>query len=254
MYATNVLYPVPPHIKALVNRIVREYEILLHQSHKIALQIFRDNHLYSGIETTEYFLKSVKHFRKLLDTQQEYLVSQTEEDFRKKIYSKICEFYKPLSETAILRITHSSKCQGQVEEAIRAAKRNPNLYHEAKFISWFISNACVQHWCEKDETISHKEFKLIRSQTAFEELVNNQKKYPIFEITQNGKIPFSHCRIALQKFSIEDCYRKQSKLREYRAFWEAQHNIEEFSTDCEIFNMWNNVFETGVYYVYIPKI
>ena len=249
----DIMYKVPPHIKAHVNRIIKEYEILVHQGHKIALQLFRDNRMYSGIETTEYFLKSARHFRALLDTQGEYLASQTEEDFRRKIYRKICEFYKPLSEVAILRITNSTVCQGQLEDALRAAKKSPNYCSEAKFISWFISNACTQHWCDADETIYHKEFKLVRSEEAFEKLVSAQGKYPTFEITQSGKFPCSHFRIALQKFSIEDCYRKQSKLREYRNFWESSHNIEEFSTDCEIFNMWNNITETGIYYVYIPQ-
>ena len=248
------MYHVPAHIKAHVNRIIREYEILVHQGHKIALQVFKDNHMYSGIETTEYFLKSARHFRKLLDTQKEYLISQTEEEFRKKVYFKICEFYEPLSEVAIKRINHSSQCQGQLEELLRSAKKDPNIYHEAKFISWFISNACIQHWCDEDETIACKEFKLVKSEEAFEKLINTPGRYPTIEITQSGKIPFSHFRIALQKFNIEDCYRKRSKLREYRNFWESSHNIEEFSTDCEIFNIWNNISETGIYYVYFSKI
>lgn len=248
------MYYVPAHIKAHVNRIIREYEILVHQGHKIALQIFRDNRLYSGVETTKYFLKSVKHFRKLLDTQEDYLTSRTEEEFRKKVYLKIQEFYIPLSETAITRINHSSRCQGQLEEALRAAKKVPALYDEAKFLSWFISNACIQHWCDADKTIACKEFKLVRSEEAFEKLINSKGRYPTIEITDSGKIPFTHFRIALQKFSIEDCYRKQSRLREYRNFWEGSHNIEEFSTDCEIFNMWNDISETGIYYVYFSEI
>ena len=68
-----VMYKVPTHVKTQVNRIIREYEILVHQGHKIALQVFRNNRMYFGVETTEYFLESVKHFRKLLDNQGEYL-------------------------------------------------------------------------------------------------------------------------------------------------------------------------------------
>ena len=248
------MYKVPTYIKAHINRIIREYEVLVHQGHKIALQVFRDNRLYSGVETTEYFLRSVRHFSELLETQGEYLTAQTEEEFRKKVYFKICEFYKPLSETAILRITHSSTCQGQLENALRLAKKKPELYSEAKFISWFISNACTQHWCDADETIIQKEFKLVKNEEEFEKLVTGKNKIPAIEITQAGKIPFTHVRIALQKFSIEDCYRKKSRMREYRNFWESPHKIEEFSTDCEIFNMWNNIYEKGIYYVYFPKI
>ena len=247
------MYKVPPHIKAHVSRIVREYEVLVHQGHKIALQFYRDNRIYSGTETTEYVLKTAKHFRKLLDTQDEYLQSQTEEEFRRKVYLKIHEFYKHLSEIAILRITRSSVCQGQLEEALRAAKKSPALYPEAKFISWFISNACTQHWCDADENIICKEFRLVRSEEAFEKLINGTGKFPTVEITHEGQAPCSCFRVALQKLSIEDCYRKQSRMREYRTFWENAHNIDAFSTDYEIFNLWNNVFETGVYYVFFPE-
>ncbi len=248
------MHTVPANVKAHVARIVREYEIMVHQGDKIALHVFRENRIYSGVETTEYFLKSVKKFYELLETQGEYLAVKSEEEFRKKVYSKICEFYKPLSETAIRRITNSTTCQGQLEDALRLAKKNSILYPEAKFISWFISNACTHNWCDADETICCKEFKLVKSKEDFEKLVSGKGKYPAFEITQSGEIPFKHFRVALQKFSIEDCYRKRSKLRKYRDFWEGPHNIEEFATECEIFNMWNNVSETGVYYVYIPEV
>lgn len=249
----DIMYKVPCHIKAHVNRIVREYELLLHQGHKIALQLFRNNRMYSGLETTEYFLKSARHFRNLLDTQGEYLAAATEEEFRRKVYQKICEFYNPLSETAILRITHSTACQEQLERALRAAKKNLSLASDAKFLSWFISNACIQSWCPADESINHKEFKLVKTEEAFEKLLSGQEKYPTIEITQDGNAPYSRFRIALQTIDIEACYRKQSRVREYRNFWDNYHNIEEFDTDYKIFNMWNNITETGIYYVYIPQ-
>lgn len=248
------MYNVPPHIKAHVHRIIREYELLLHQGHKIALQLFRDNRMYSGAETTEYFLKSVRHFRKLLDTQEEYLSSRTEEEFRRKVYQKICEFYKPLSERAILRITRSTTCQEQLERALRFAKKDISLASDAKFLSWFVSNACVTNWCPADEAIIHKEFKLIKTEEAFEKLLSGKEKYPTIEITLDGTAPYTHFRIALQTMDIEACYRKQSRVREYRDFWDNYHNIEEFDTDYKIFNMWNNISETGIYYVYIPQI
>ena len=248
------MYNVPPHVKSLVNRLVRKYEILVHQGHKMALQLFIDNHMYSGVETTQYFLRSVQYFRTLLGTQTDYLASKTEEEFRRKVYLKICEFCKPLSETAVLRINNSSICQGQLEDAIRLAKKIPTSYSDAKYLSWFISNACTQHWCDADQSIVHKEFKLVKSEKDFEALISSQIKNPAFEITQSGSVPCTQMRIALKKRNIEECYRKQSKIREYRNFWETAHNIETFSTDCAVFNLWNNISETGTYYVYFCEL
>ena len=244
------MYNVPVHIKAHINRIIREYELLLYQGHKIALQLFRNGRIYSGLETTQYYLDSARHFRELLDTQKEYLSSKTEEEFRKKVYKKICEFYTPLSEKAILRITNSSECQEQLERALRTAKKAQSTYSDAKLISWFISNACTQNWCLEDEAIHHKVFRLIKTETAFEKLLSDQNT---IEITQASTTHYTKFRIAFQIIDIETGYRKQSKIREYRNFWENSHNIEEFETDLAIFNLWNNITETGIYYVYIPK-
>ena len=248
------MYQVPANIKVHVPRMIREYELLVQQGHKIALQLFRDNRLYSGVETTEYFLKSVKHIRHLLETQGEYLRSRSEKEFKRKVYNKICEFYVPLSEDAILRINRSSICQEQLERALHSARRNPSLAAEAKNLSWFVSNARTASWCSDDENAVCKEFKLVKSEEAFEKLIDGTQIYPTIEITQSGKTPYTHIRIALQTISVQDGYRKKSKIREYNAFWDGSHNIEEFDTDYIIFNMWNNISETGIYYVYIPQI
>ena len=249
-----IMYKTPTHIKEHVNRIIKEYEILLQQNYAIALQLFLDNRIYSGIETTEYFLKSARHFRKLLDSPCEYLTAKTEEEFRRKVYQKILEFYKPLPEKAILRITHSTECQNQLKQTLQSAQKCFSLASDAKCLSCFISNSRIASWCLADETIAHKVFKLVRTEEAFEKLLSGQKKYPTIEITQDGTVHYEHFRIALQIMDIEACYRKQLKMREYRNFWNGCHNIENFDTDYKIFNMWNNVYETGIYYVYIPEI
>ena len=53
------MYNVPTHIKTHVDRIIQEYDDMYRRGHKIALQILRGNKLYSGLETTEYYLKEV---------------------------------------------------------------------------------------------------------------------------------------------------------------------------------------------------
>lgn len=246
------MYQVPTHIKAHVRRIVREYELLLHQGHIIALQISEKNKIYFGLETTKRYLNAAIHFRELLDTQEDYLASKTEEEFRKKVYEKICEFYKPLSEKAILRINNSTECQAQLEAALRTAKRRSSSCSDAKFLTSFISNACTLNWCSEDKDVQRKSFKLIKSEKDFENLLSNEK-HPAIEITETGNFPYTHFRIALQTFDIEDIYRKRAKLHSYREFWDGVHNVEEFDTDLKIFNLWNNVAKIGIYYVYIPK-
>ena len=247
------MYKVPFHIKAHVNRIVREYELLLQQGHKVALQMFKNNRILYGLETTEYCIKSARHFRYLLDSQDDYLTSETEEEFRRKVYNKIQEFYNPLSKEAIYRIERSCYCQDQLKTALQSAKRKPSLKAEAKLISSFISNACVQNWSKEDEAIVHKEFKLVKTEEAFEKLINGHGKYPTIEITHNGEYDCNYIRIAFQSLDIPTIYKKRSQFKELRNFWNTHFDLDNIDLDFTIFNMWNNIAETGIYHVYIPK-
>ena len=247
------MYNVPCHIKLHVDRIIKEYETMYRQGHKIALQMLRGNRIYSGLETTEYCLKTVKNFRRLLDNPEGELFTGTETDIRKKIYLKICEFYKPLSEEAISRITHQVDCQEQLERALRAAKKNPSTAEDAKNLLWFISNCCVINWGRCDENINSKIFKLVKSEDAFEKLLSRTNEDTTIEITHRSRTDYSKIRIALQTIDIPTMYRKQVRVREFRNFWEGPHADNEFDIEYTIFNMWNDITETGIFYVYIPK-
>ncbi len=245
---------VPLHIKKHVDRIIREYDLLYRQGHKIALQFLRGNRLYSGLETTKYYLDSIKNFRKQLNKPEGDFFTGTDFEVQKRIYEKICEYYKPLSPEAICRITHDVVCQGQLEDAIRAAKKNTATFKDAVQISRFISNGCILNWGECDEKVNRKIFKLIKTEESFESLLNRTGKDSLVEITSDGIMHYNNIRVAFQFLEIPALYRKQARYREYRNFWEAPHSVEDFDLDFTIFNMWNDITETGIYYVYIPQV
>lgn len=247
------MYKVPAHIKSHVDRIIKEYELLYTQGHKVALQFLRGNRLYSGIETTKYCLDSIKNFKALLNHPTGELFSGTEFEIQKKIYQKIYEFYKPLSPDAICRITHDVICQGQLEDAIKVARKNPTIHEDAVRISKFISNGRTTSWSESDEKVNRKIFKLVKTEELFEALLNRTGKDTTIEITSESNNPCSQIRIAFQYLEIPSIYRKQARYRVYKEFWEAPHSIEDFDLDFAIFNMWNDITETGIYYVYIPQ-
>lgn len=245
---------IPIHIKKHVDRIIREYELLYRQGYKISLQFMKGNRLYSGLETTKYYLDEIKNFRKQLNNPEGDFFTGTDFEIQKRIYKKICEYYKPLSPNAICRITHDVVCQGQLDLAIRAAKKNLSTFKDAVQISSFISNGCVLNWGECDERVNRKIFKLIKTEESFETLLNQAEKNSLVEITNESDVPYSQIRVAFQFLEIPALYRKKSRYREYRNFWEAPHTVEEFDLDHTIFNMWNDMTETGIYYVYIPQV
>ena len=249
----DAMHQVPQHIKHHVDRIIREYQRLCNQGHKVALQLYRNNRIYSGVETTKYYLDEVRKFRKLLDQPKGSMFIGPEMEVNKRIYNKICEFYKPLSPQAIKRITCSTSCQGQLEDALRSAIKKPHLAADIKHLTWFITNANTLSWNHIDENVVHKQFKLVRTESAFEKLFSTASAAPLVEITETGSFHVSNIRIAVQIKDIEAIYRKQNKLREYKNFWNSAVKIDEFDLEHTVYNMWNNVAETGIYYVYIPE-
>ena len=95
--------------------------------------------------------------------------------------------------------------------------------------------------------------KMLFTESAFEKLFSTASAAPLAEITETGSFHVSNIRIAVQIKDIEAIYRKQSKLREYKNFWNSAVKIDEFDLEHTVYNMWNNVAETGIYYVYIPE-
>ena len=246
------MYCVPPHIKEHVDRIIDEYVLLHRSGFKIALQMYRENRVFSGIETTEYCLNQVRKFRKLLDNPTGSMFIGPESEVNKRIYKKICEFYTPLSPEALKRISCTTKCQGQLVKNLQAAKAIPELANDAKHLSWFITNGRTTSWNHTDENVYRKHFKLIKDETFLDKLLSDSS-CPSVELTTTGNFPYTHIRIVLQIQDIETIYRKRAKMRQYKNFWDSAKVIDDFELDFIVFNMWNDVATTGIYYVYIPE-
>lgn len=246
------MYHVPIHIKEHVDRIIDEYVLLHHSGFKIALQMYRENRIFSGIETTEYCLNEVRKFRRLLDNPTGSMFVGPESEVNKRIYKKICDFYAPLSPEAIKRITHTTKCQDQLEKNLRAARMIPALANDAKHLSWFIKNSSTISWNQTDENVCHKQFKLVRDESYFDKLLSDRSCLTV-ELTTSGDFSYTQIRIIFQLLDIETIYRKRAKMRQYKNFWDSAKATDDFDLDYIVFNMWNDVATTGIYYVYIPE-
>ena len=128
----------------------------------------------------------------------------------------------------------------------------PTLSSDAKHLSWFITNSSTISWNQTDENVCHKQFKLVRDESYFDKLLSDSS-CPTVELTTTGDFPYTHIRIVLQILDIETIYRKRAKMRQYKNFWDSAKATDDFDLDYIVFNMWNNVATTGIYYVYIPE-
>lgn len=243
---------VPTNVKNLVKRIRKEYEDAYDGGEEFSLQIMVGDTIYSGRETTKIYLRGVDRFIILLDSQEGDIFCGTDDDVRCKIYLQIQEFYKPLSEVAVKRATREIDRQGQLMTALYRAKKKPDLVEDARAITWFINHAYRLDFGEEDSGVEKKLFKLITKEDEFEKLF--EKSDSIKELFSQKVIPNGKIRVAFQRFSVQDLYKKKMISRKLRTFWESQiDNQENFDTAFAAFNLWNDVAETGIYYIYVPE-
>lgn len=243
---------VPANVRNLVRRIRTEYEQAYEGGEEFSLQILVGDTIYSGRETTRIYLRGVDKFIISLDSQEEELFCGTDDEVRCNIYLKIQEFYKPLSEIAIKRATREIDMQGQLKTALYRAKKNEDLAADASALKMFINHAYWFDFGDVDSGVEKKFFKLITKESEFQKLF--EKPDHIQEIFSPKFIPNGRIRVAFQRVSVQEQYRKKMLSRKLKTFWESQiDNQENFDTSYAAFNLWNDVAETGIYYIFIPE-
>lgn len=242
---------VPEHVKNRVDRIIAEYEKMLKQKVAIFNQVTANGINYYGVDTTKYYVEHLKEFRKELDEQKSPLFTGTQEEIQQKIYCYIEDFYEALSMNSIYEVNRNIFTQKQLMKALRRAKKNSEFAEEARMLMHVIETAKISSWGQDDESYDTKYFKLVHSEEKFEQIIENAKpNLRGWELTPGSFDQFKHIRVAFVEVPFHEQYRKKSI---YRAFKSNRKNRNFFNGMNKVFDFWNNITRTCIYYVYIPQ-
>lgn len=231
---------VPQHIKDTMDRIIKVYEKLYQKGERVYLNKVVGDTVYSGIETTKYYLDDAKNFRKLLDTCDGPIFEGEDDEIIKRIYLQVNSYFAPLGCPDTNDILNSVRCSIQLKKALKEAETREDIAEEAKQISEFIQNAKRMSWWHLDANVERKIFKLVKTKEEFLKLSN------IREITEEGW----SIRIGFKEKCWHDQCKEKSILRKSKHLLKDSKN---FSDAYECFNFWYDLKRVGIYYVYIPE-
>ena len=241
---------VPGHVKAMADRIIIEYEAAYRAKYAFYSHINVGGQSLYGIDTTKYFLDSVRGFRKSLDTLDGPLYTGTFEEVIKKIYYRIDSYLEPLSVEAIGRVKNTVTCQRQLTETLRRCVKKKNRFAaDAVCLLDFIRDAGWSSWGQMDAYVKNRKFKMV-DKDKFEAYLESGR---CEELTPGTINPYTNIRVAWENLSEEDVYRSKSLARVYNNYWRAYRKNGGEYIDLKIFNFWYDVQDTAVYYVYVEN-
>lgn len=242
---------IPECVKTKVDKLIAEYEKILKRGEAIYAQVTWNGVDYFGADTTKCHLEILRQFRKDLDEQKSSLYSESEEEIQRQIYLRVCDFFEPLSCKAIEEVTHDVTVQKQLGKALRKAARNEEMGWEAKSLLAMIKDAKHSCWSQDDEHINRKIFKLVKTEEEFNRLFAPEQKGRVEELTPGEINPFKNIRVAFSAIPFRTQYRKKGIWRTYD--FRRRHDRDFFDGAHKVFNFWNDVTETAIYYVYVPE-
>lgn len=241
---------VPDHVKELVDRLVAEYEKAYEAGDVFYTCVTVGDKVYTGRETTKYYLESVMDFRKSLDSEKGPLFEGDAKEVIKNIYNMIIHYYEPISYDAICRVKNVVECQGQLYTALRKAKKDKTLVADAESMLHFIDTAAYSSWGQMDSYVDRRKFVLIKTEEKFESILKSDRAE---ELTPGTIKPFLRIRVAFEEISEQELYKKRNILRKYLAFWHKYGKSEQADEYFKILNLWNGIARTATYYVYVPN-
>lgn len=249
---------IPEHIKTMVNRIVKEYESLSEiktpeerLNEKISWRIETADKTYVNNECYLYFLQSAQKFRKELDSQDtEFFKENDEYQLQKKIVFRIEYYLSYLPVNSCYLVTRDISCEEKLEKALKRKRFKKGVRKEALSLLNFIQKRQLCSWEQIDEYVDCCFFKYINSEQELENLLSQQE---YIELTPGNIEPFKEIRVAYLEQSKYEIYEKKGILNEFEMLLNEYRN-DDLNIHLKVFDMWNDIKETGIYYVFIPKI
>ena len=250
---------IPKHIKKMVERIADEYEHIYEvesankrNNEEVYWSIKTDNKTYINSECYLYLAQSAKKFREELDKQEtEFFKENDEYVLKKKIVFYIKNYFCDLPAGSCYRVEKEVFCEEQLESALKKKRFKKGVREEAKSILDFIQKRQIMSWGQDDADIDRCFFKYMGTEQEFESLLT-QQEYE--ELTPGDFNPFKEIRVAYLEKSEREMYEEKGMLSEYEEFLNEHLCNGNLSSDLEVFDMWNDIKRTGIYYVFIPKI
>lgn len=246
----------PESIERTLERIEEAYKRDIKKRRSYYSSIIEDGKTYTGTDTVRIMLKEFKKFKASLENgTSELLVCEEgqEEKAKIRLMNAIWEYYEPLWPEDICTIDNDVYIQKGLQRRILSLSTQRKTKEEAENLLGFLDDAHYSSWGQGDAYYKIRDFRLVKSEEEFEEILT---KLHARELTRckNLIVDYTTIRVAFVTVSCETIYKKKGIYEDFQRLLKEHGGDMNFDDVWKIFNIWHDVRETAIYYIYAPKV
>ena len=246
----------PESIERTLARIEEIYKRDVKTKKSYYHSITKNGKTYTGTDTVKIQLENFKEFKASLENgTSEFLVCQEgqEEKAKIRLMRAIWEFYEPLSYNNTCIIDKDVYIQRGLRKRIQYLRAQKQTQEEAENLLGFLDNAHSSSWGQEDDHYKIRDFRLVKSKEEFEEIL---EKFHAKELTgcKNLIVDYTTIRVALLTVDWKTIYKKKGIYEDFQRFCKEYSRDIHFGEAWKVFNIWHDVRETAIYYIYAPKV
>lgn len=246
----------PESIERILERIGEAYKRDIKKRKSYYSSISKNGKTYTGTDTVKIQLENFEEFKASLKngTSQLLVCEEGKEDEAKiRLMYAVWEWYEPLWMEDVYRVENDVYIQRGLRKRLERLGTEYETQKEALNLLGFLNNAYGSSWGQGDEHYKIKDFRLVDSEEEFENILN---EFNGAEELTNSKwliVDYTTIRVALVPMDRMSIYKKKGIFEDYQRFCKEHLGDMNFDNAFKMFNLWHDVRETAIYYIYAPK-
>ena len=246
----------PESIERTLARIEDAYKRDIKKGRAYHSSIIKGGKTYTGTAILKIKLEDFKKFKASLENgTSELLVCKEgqEEKAKIRLMNAIWWYYVPLCHDDICIIDNDVYIQRGLRNRIQSLSTQKRTKEEAENLLQFLDNAHCSSWGQGDAHYKIRDFRLVKSKEEFEEILS---KLHAEELTgcENLIVDYTTIRVALVTVDWRTIYKKKGIYEDFQRLRKEHGGDMDFDDVWKMFNIWHDVRETAIYYIYAPKV
>lgn len=260
---SNMKITIPDNIKKWTERIAEEYKQVYEdicEARATTKKINEETYwkmevgdlTYVNAECYLFLSQAVQQFREEMDEQNTELFQDCDEDtLKRRIIFRIKEYAEYLPAENYSRADKDVICDEKLTKVLNQKRFPKGVKKEVEELLYFISQRKTGSWSAEDQDIKRAIFKYVESEEKLLELLEDQEN---IELTPGYRKAFKEIRVVYHEKSKKELYEERGVLKQYQEFLQKNLWNGHLPNELEVFDKWNDIKWTGVYYVFIPKM
>lgn len=246
----------PESIERTLERLKEAYNRDIKKHRSYCSSISENGKTYTGTDTVKIVLKHFEEFKASLEngTSDLLVCKEGEEDEAKiRLMQAVLEWYKPLWMEDVYLVKNDVYIQRGLKKRIKELCSKRNTKKEALNLLEFLNDAYKSSWSQEDELYKVRDFRLVKSKEEFEKILDKFDGVKDLTAIKSSIVDYTTIRVALVPMDLTTMYKKKGIFEDYQQFCKKHLGDTNFDDAIKMFNLWHDVRETAIYYIYAPK-